>query len=1696
MGFRYFIRINGISGDSTTQGFEGWFNLLDFSFGASNSGGLVFSDLVAGKTNLQDLSVAIDNSTSLTALLAALSSGADLGSVEVRAINDDGQVIYDLTLNDVRLSSITEGESEGGNAAPIASFNFGTFGLVTHEQNPDGTLAPPESVGWSVLTNTPVDPASLDHPTSTSTAPSAEPVAYFLRIDGIDGNSTSKGHEGWFELPSFSFGGFNAVSASAGGGGGDVSKTVFSDLSLLLSDNLALSALFTQSVSGASIAALEIEGVSALGHTVYDLTLNDVLVTSVQQGDTRGGISETSATFSYGQIGLVTNAELPSGALGPDRAFGWDLTTSKAIAPADLIEPSAGSADPVLDPVSYFLRIDGIDGDSSAKGFSEWIELESFSFGESISGAISGGSGLPSFSDIALVLRGSTALTALMSASATGVHILSAEIRGVAGTGISGTSVVYDLTLNHVLVSSVQQSDASDGDSVDYSFINLNYGQIGLVTTSLNPDGSAGTQHSFGWDLTTSKAIEPADLLTPDSGHVDPAGSAVTYFLKIDGVAGDSLDTNHKGWFEISSFSLGESNSGSAALGGGAGAGIVNFGDLNVNLQNNGLLAALLLDSAAGKYLPAIEIEGVTSSASGQQRTVYDLTLNEVQVSSISHSAFGGEQPSTALSFHYGEISVVTNSLNSDGTLGPSQSFAWDVADNKAITPADVAAPVASGAPSSPAPTTYFLRISGIDGDATSKGHEGWFELPAFSFNLTNVPTSATGSGAGAGIASFSDLNVLLTDNTALAALLFESASGKFLTALEIEGVNAANQVIYDLTLNGVHVSSAQSNASEGADGMATAYSFGYQQISLVTNSVLSNGTLGPAQTFGWDLANNRQLTTALTTPIAGNNDGAGDPVAYFIKIDGISGDSTSKGHEGWLDLSSFSLAAFNPVSLTAGSGASAGRISFSDLSMILSGSTALAELLALNVAGSEIRGIEIEGVAAGGQVVYDLTLNHVLVTSVAMNGSEGADPVTGSVAFTFAQIGLVTTELHPNGSLGDDFSFGWDGAENRPIDPATLYTPADSPPSVTISAQVLDHDTGASGSDLVTSDGHVTLTGTASDNGSIVSVHVFDGLTDLGQASLNGTDWTFSADLAPGIHNLYAVATDNSGSTAETAVQPSITVDGTGPLVSVTSQVLTVDSGASGADLVTNDGRVTLTGTASDANGVTGVHIFDGATDLGAATLNAGSWSFATTLAAGAHTLRAVATDTAGNTTSSAVQPSITVDGTGPLVSVTSQVLTVDSGASGADLVTNDGRVTLTGTASDANGVTGVHVFDGATDLGAATLNAGSWSFATTLAAGAHTLRAVATDTAGNTASSALQSQIVVDTTLPTVAVTSQLLTNDTGLSASDLVTSDGRVTLTGTVGDNTAVASVRVFDGATDLGAATLVGSTWTFATTLAVGTHSLRAVASDSAGNTVQTATQPQISVVAYDPIVGQTGQTVVGGTSHEDTIVFAGSNTVITAGGGDDLIAIRAGATAGLHYIDGGTGIDTLDLSALTTANTVNLASMIATGPQLGVTALSSIENVIGGSAVDTITASAARNVFTGGGGADRFVFATLNAAANGATFVPGTGDIIKDFRSTLDGAGALHDIIDLRGIDAIQGGRDDAFVFNATPWDGTGNQFTGAGQLRYQYVFDGQGQEHTIIAGNVNSSGQGNGLLADFQIDLLGHHLLGANDFIA
>ena len=110
--------------------------------------------------------------------------------------------------------------------------------------------------------------------------------------------------------------------------------------------------------------------------------------------------------------------------------------------------------------------------------------------------------------------------------------------------------------------------------------------------------------------------------------------SAVDYFLKIDGIKGESQDTKHGGEIEIQSFSWGATQSGSFAQGGGGGAGKVNMQDFHFTVFHGVASPKLMLACATGQHIPTAVLTARKAGKDQQDYmkvSFYDLLISSFQ---------------------------------------------------------------------------------------------------------------------------------------------------------------------------------------------------------------------------------------------------------------------------------------------------------------------------------------------------------------------------------------------------------------------------------------------------------------------------------------------------------------------------------------------------------------------------------------------------------------------------------------------------------------------------------------------------------------------------------------------------------------------------------------------------------------------------------------------------------------------------------------------------------------------------------------------------------------------------------------------------------------------------------------------------------------------------------------------------------
>ena len=174
-------------------------------------------------------------------------------------------------------------------------------------------------------------------------------------------------------------------------------------------------------------------------------------------------------------------------------------------------------------------------------------------------------------------------------------------------------------------------------------------------------------------------------------------------------------------------------------------------------------------------------------------------------------------------------------------------------------------------------PTSYYLQIAGLNGGSTAQGHEGWFEISQYDFDVLSTLSLTSGGGAGAGKAQFSPLTVELALGPSLSKLLELVAEGRHLAGVRIEGVVESDgqaETVYELRLGDVVLT----GLDEGNDG-ADRLTFGYGEIGVSVTPETASGQLGTPETYAYDVAQAREISFAsIAAPTTGPSfEGASD---------------------------------------------------------------------------------------------------------------------------------------------------------------------------------------------------------------------------------------------------------------------------------------------------------------------------------------------------------------------------------------------------------------------------------------------------------------------------------------------------------------------------------------------------------------------------------------------------------------------------------------------------------------------------------------------------------------------------------------------------------------------------------------------------------------------------------------------------
>jgi type VI secretion system secreted protein Hcp len=156
----------------------------------------------------------------------------------------------------------------------------------------------------------------------------------FLKIDGVDGESTDDAHDKWIEVLSYSLGLSQPVSGVSATGGRTGGRADFQDLAIVKTIDNATPDLNIKCAKGEHIPKVELELCLATGdkHTFMKYTLEDCIVTSISPGGSAGGETKPleNVSFAYGKIKWEYTPIDHTGAPGSATDRTWNLEKNVA----------------------------------------------------------------------------------------------------------------------------------------------------------------------------------------------------------------------------------------------------------------------------------------------------------------------------------------------------------------------------------------------------------------------------------------------------------------------------------------------------------------------------------------------------------------------------------------------------------------------------------------------------------------------------------------------------------------------------------------------------------------------------------------------------------------------------------------------------------------------------------------------------------------------------------------------------------------------------------------------------------------------------------------------------------------------------------------------------------------------------------------------------------------------------------------------------------------------------------------------------------------------------------------------------------------------------------------------------------------------------------------------------------------------
>jgi len=165
--------------------------------------------------------------------------------------------------------------------------------------------------------------------------------------------------------------------------------------------------------------------------------------------------------------------------------------------------------------------------------------------------------------------------------------------------------------------------------------------------------------------LALGSGMASADVSRASAAATLPAEAVETgvqYWLQLDGIEGESQDSQHENWIDLGGYSFGVTDSETTKAGS---KGKVSFKNLSVTKVVDKASPKLFLNCCNGKHIKT----GTMSLRKANAKSDYlTITLTDVVISGYRQGAADTDEPEESVSFEYGALKIKYTVQNADGS--------------------------------------------------------------------------------------------------------------------------------------------------------------------------------------------------------------------------------------------------------------------------------------------------------------------------------------------------------------------------------------------------------------------------------------------------------------------------------------------------------------------------------------------------------------------------------------------------------------------------------------------------------------------------------------------------------------------------------------------------------------------------------------------------------------------------------------------------------------------------------------------------------------------------------------------------------------------------------------------------------------------------------------------------------------------